>query len=240
MKTLSREEARQVYDRIGRLQDSQAFYEDPATDILVHHGRFADAHRVYEFGCGTGRLAGRLLAECLPEGAHYRAVDVSPKMVALARERLQRFGPRAQVTLSDGSLPADEPDGCCDRFVSTYVLDLLSEADIGELLRHAHRMLEPGGLLCLASLTTGAGAVSRVVAAVWSALHRLRPSLVGGCRPLDLAPALDDRHFRLVHHERVAPFAIPSEVIVAERTEAAPGADSGGPVLPSLDGRTPP
>ena len=44
---LSREQARRVYDRIGARQDTQAFYEDRATDVLdrgarVEQGAWAD------------------------------------------------------------------------------------------------------------------------------------------------------------------------------------------------------
>ncbi len=55
-----------MYDRIGSLQDSQAFYEDRATGLLLQHGEFSSAESVFEFGCGTGRFALRLLEEYLP------------------------------------------------------------------------------------------------------------------------------------------------------------------------------
>lgn len=215
--TLSADEARRVYDRIGSFQDSQAFYEDRATEILVRHGAFDRAQRVFEFGCGTGRLARRLLAGHLPDSATYHAVDLSPEMVRLAEEKLAPFAPRATVALSEGGPPSGQPAGACDRFVSTYVLDLLSEEDIAATLREAHRMLEPGGLLCLSGLSTGSGPGSRAVARLWTALHRLRPALVGGCRPLDLVGRLPSSAWKLRHHERVAPFLVPSEVVVAER-----------------------
>lgn len=220
VKTLSRDEARRVYDRIGALQDSQGFYEDRATDLLLRHGAFDRAHRVFEFGCGTGRLARRLFDEHLPADARYRGVDLSPTMVRLATERLAPYAPRAAVLLGDGAPPTTEPAGSCDRFLSTYVLDLLSEDDIEKVLREAHRMLEVGGLLCLTSLSTGAGPASRTVARVWAALHRWRPSLVGGCRPLDLAERLAPPAWQLRHQATVTPFAIPSEVVVAERGPA--------------------
>jgi hypothetical protein len=54
---LSPDEARKVYDRIGRAQDTQAFYEDRATAELIPHLELADAQSVFEFGCGTGRFA---------------------------------------------------------------------------------------------------------------------------------------------------------------------------------------
>jgi ubiquinone/menaquinone biosynthesis C-methylase UbiE len=217
VRTLSREDARRVYDRIGSLQDSQAFYEDRATDLLVQHGDFSSAKSVFEFGCGTGRFAARLLAEELPEDARYRAIDISPTMIGLAEARIAPFAPRASVVLSEGGPPVDEPAGGYDRFYSSFVFDLLSEDDIAAVLAAAHRMLEPGGLLCLSSLSTGSGAASRFAARLWSAVHRLRPSLVGGCRPLDLTDHLSTTRWKIRHHQRLTPFGVPSEVVVAER-----------------------
>jgi SAM-dependent methyltransferase len=217
VRTLSRDEARRVYDRIGAFQDSQGFYEDRATDLIVRPGQFASARHVFEFGCGTGRFAARLLSDHLPPDASYRAVDLSPTMVGLAECRLAPFASRAKVVLTDGAPPALEPSEAYDRFVSTYVLDLLSEQDIAALLQEAHRILRPSGLLCVSSLSTGSGLASRLVAQLWSVVHRLSPSLVGGCRPLDVAGFLASRRWRVRHQVRVAPFAVSSEVVVAER-----------------------
>ncbi|GMQ80820.1 MAG: class I SAM-dependent methyltransferase [Rhodothermia bacterium] len=217
VKTLSREKARRVYNRLGTLLDSQSFYENRALDLIIQNGQFASARNMFEFGCGTGRFGLRLLSEHLPSDAVYRAVDLSPTMVRLAEDRLAVFSSRAKVSLSDGSPPAQEPSEFYDRFVSTYVLDLLSDQDIALVLREAHRMLEPGGLLCLSSLSTGSGFASRMVARLWTAVHKLGPSLVGGCRPIELAGVLSSSEWRLRYHAHVAPFAIPSEVVVADR-----------------------
>ena len=217
MPVLSRDQARRVYDRIGARQDTQAFYEDRATAILVEHGHFGDAQHVFELGCGTGRFARRLLSEHLPESAGYRCVDLSPTMVALARGRLVSFGSRAEVVLTDGSPPTAEPTNSCDRFVSNFVLDLLSDEDIAAVLREAHRMLEPQGLLCLSSLSTGRGFLSSLAARGWARVHEFRPALVGGCRPLDLVSWLPSQQWSVRHHAHLAPFGVPSEAIVAQR-----------------------
>jgi ubiquinone/menaquinone biosynthesis C-methylase UbiE len=214
---LTHEEARRVYDRIGAWQDTQALYEDRATGLLIRYGAFETAQRVLEFGCGTGRFALRLLSRHLPETSRYRGLDLSPRMVQLARQRLAPFAPRAEVVLTDGAPPAGEPSASCDRFVSSYVLDLLSEEDIASVLREAHRILEPGGLLCLAGLSTGTGALSRRVARAWLGVHALHPALVGGCRPLDLLARLPTEQWRIRHHAKLAPFGVPSEALVAER-----------------------
>lgn len=217
-RTLTHDEARRVYDRIGAWQDTQRFYEDRAVEMLVAHSQFGQAERVLELGCGTGHVAERLLAHHLSPDARYVGIDVSPEMVRLARERLEPFGERALARLTDGSLPLAEPDASVDRFLSTYVLDLLPEDEIRAVVGEARRVLRPGGLLCVSSLTHGVGPLSRVVVAAWSALHALSPRLVGGCRPVDLLRYVRaEDGWKLRHHERVAPFGVPSQVLVEER-----------------------
>lgn len=216
-RVLSREEARAFYDRFGAKQDAQAFYEDRAVADLLAHADCGHARAVCEFGCGTGRFAVRLLRECLPADATYFACDQSTTMVELARQRLAAFGPRVEVRLTDGAPRIEAADNAFDRFVSNYVLDLLSSADIAAILTEAHRVLQPGGLLCLASLTVGATALSRLVSGLWSRVHAFRPDWVGGCRPIELAAEIPGERWAIVHHRVMAAFGVPSEVVVARK-----------------------
>jgi SAM-dependent methyltransferase len=218
---LSHQQARRVYDRIGAFQDSQAFYEEPATRLLFRHGDFSSAAAAFEFGCGTGRFAQRLLSDYLPADATYRAVDISPRMVHLANQRLKPFADRVSVTLSGGDAPDTEPPDSCDRFVSNYVLELLPVTEIRSVLSSAGRMLRPDGLICLTSLSTGIGPLSRIVARVWSSVQACWPSLVGGCKPIDLLPLLTPQEWRVVFHQKVVAFGITSEVVTAKPKAAA-------------------
>ena len=217
MGTLSHQEARRTYDRIGSRQDSQRFYEDQATSLILQHGDFTSAESVFEFGCGTGRFALRMFEKYLSGTAHYRGVDVSPRMVRLAQTRLAPHSPQAEVVLTEGEPPIEEPAESYDRFVSNYVFDLLSHEDIRAVLREAHRMLRPDGLLCLSGISSGTGFVSRIVAGMVSWIQSIRPSLVGGCRPVDLLPFLLQSEWQVQHHSKVAAFGISSEVLVAKR-----------------------
>ena len=54
---------------------------------------------------------------------------------------------------SNGTVHFPLSDHSTDRLISSYVLDLLSDGDIRALFAEAHRVLMPGGRLCLASLT---------------------------------------------------------------------------------------
>lgn len=220
--TLSERNARRIYDRLGDGQDRQAFYEDPALAVLLREGRFPEARAVVEVGCGTGRLAAELLGGYLPPGARYLAVDLSAAMTRLAAARLAPFGERAavvQASVAPGLPLGPAATGRFDRFVSTYLLDLLPEDAVRTTLSEAHRLLAPGGLLCLAGIAPGTTPLSRLVMAAWTLAHRLRPSLLGGCRPLAVAPRLDPAVWRRVHREVVVARGIASEVVVAERAK---------------------
>jgi ubiquinone/menaquinone biosynthesis C-methylase UbiE len=216
---LSRSEARAFYDGFGKKQDAQGFYEDPALDRLIAHADFEHADRIFELGCGTGRFAARLFSDHLLPVATYLGVDLSATMTHLASERLTTVGSRAQVVQTDGSMRIPLPDGSVDRVISTYVLDLLSDTDIQEVVREAHRVLKPGGKLGLVSLSEGVTWLSRLLVKLWTILYRLNARLVGGCRPIHLDRFLDPGRWNLAYRQVVVSFGVPSEVIVAEKRE---------------------
>jgi len=214
-RSISHDQARRFYDRFGARQDRQGFYEDAALDALIELGNFSQAQHVFELGCGTGRFAARLLRDHLPPSARYVGVDISSTMVRLAAQRLQPYGERCAVHHSSGELEFSRYGGPFDRFVSTYVLDLLSMEDIQRCLAAAHAAMARGGLFCHAGLTAGVGPLSRASSGLWSLLHRLDPMLVGGCRPLQLVGLLPERQWQLIDRRVVVSFAIASEVVVA-------------------------
>ena len=205
------------YDRFGKKQDSQGFYENPALDALVAHADFENAQYVFEFGCGTGKFADSLLAKHLPASANYLGYDVSTVMIGLANNRLAKYGDRVKLMLTDGSIQFDLPNRSIDRVVSTYVLDLLSEEDARDFLSESHRMLIPGGKVCLASLTKGVGMPSRLISSLWMKIFRMKPSIVGGCRPVLLENYVDQKEWKIRYQNVVTPFGVPSEVLILDK-----------------------
>jgi ubiquinone/menaquinone biosynthesis C-methylase UbiE len=216
-RVLSYRQAKAFYDGFGKKQDWQRFYEDVATEALIRNGQFDRASGVLELGCGTGRFAERLLEKHLPPNARYIGVDISETMVALAKERLVRFGSRAELRLTEGSPQLDFETGAFDRFVSNYVFDLLGFEDIQALLQEAWRVLSEGGLLGLASLTQGFTCISRVVESIWTTIYAIRPMFVGGCRPISLSKLVTKPTWRIRYDAKFSSYGVPSEVLVAEK-----------------------
>jgi SAM-dependent methyltransferase len=214
---LTPDQARRVYDRIGRAQDWQRFYEDAATTELTAQAAFDAAHAVVELGCGTGRFAAGLLGRVLPPDAKYLGVDLSPRMIGLASARLRPWAGRARVALVDGTERMPVADGTADRFVANYVFDLLSPEATVDALAEARRVLAPGGLLCAAGLTDGEHGIPRLVSRSWRNVWTRWPLLVGGCRPVTLTDALGPTEWEIRSRRVVLAWAIPSEVVLASR-----------------------
>lgn len=212
---LSPKAARRFYDFVGRHEDAQAFYEDPALDVLRREGGFARAAHVFEFGCGTGRLAESLLSGPLGENARYTACDISPKMVTLASARLARFGSRVAVWQSGAKPDFTSTEPPPDRIVTTYVLDLLAPDKITDVIAAAHAALSPGGRFCVTSITPGTGFPAVFVSGIWGGLHRLSPLLVGGCRPIRLAKFFPAADWSLAHDSTVSRWGVTSEIVIA-------------------------
>ena len=213
---LSHQQAKTFYDAFGSKQDKQ-FYENLALEKLIELSDFKNARSIFEFGCGTGKLASRLLDNILPENARYQGVDISSTMIELCTKRTKNYRDRVNFKVSKGDLVFDIEDKSIDRFISTYVLDLLAEDDINTVINEAYRMLAVDGYLCLAGLTHGVTVASRMVEKIWQTVFNIKPSLVGGCRPVTVARFIDESSWKWIYRDTIVSYGISSEVIMAQK-----------------------
>ncbi|KAK9867054.1 hypothetical protein WJX84_009407 [Apatococcus fuscideae] len=194
--TISRQQAQRVYDRAAKgVRDSESSYGGPATKALLKAADLRTCNNVFEYGCGAGQLAERILdqEQSLQTPIQYFGIDISPNMAAEASSRLSRFGGQARVLCTsqhEGMFWAPNLEGSMDAFISTYVFDLLSDAEIADALTLAWRMLKPNGKLCLSGLTFGKSPLSWIATGIWESIHWAFPEVVGGCRSQLLVPYL--------------------------------------------------
>jgi demethylmenaquinone methyltransferase / 2-methoxy-6-polyprenyl-1,4-benzoquinol methylase len=96
--------------------------------------------RVLDLASGTGDLA---LLACAA-GADVTALDITPRMIALARRKARTRGARVRFLVADmTALPL--PDACVDVVTTGY--GLRNVPDLDAALREIHRVLTPGGRL---------------------------------------------------------------------------------------------
>jgi ubiquinone/menaquinone biosynthesis C-methylase UbiE len=114
---------------------------------LIEAAGIEAGHRVLDLGCGTGTLALAIKRAC-PD-AHVVGLDVDPKILSIARRRMERAG--AAVELRHGSATAPPfADASFDRVLTTLVLHHLTTPQKRDALAAARRVLRPGGELHVA------------------------------------------------------------------------------------------
>jgi ubiquinone/menaquinone biosynthesis C-methylase UbiE len=187
----------QDFDRIALVSEDGGAHNDHYHNFLLRHIP-SNCQNVLEIGCGTGGFARRLAEHCgagsagtagspaeqpgrgamLP-AVRVLALDLSPEMIRLARERSSQF-PNIKFELADicnRSLPEESFD--CIASIAT-----LHHLPYAETLLKMKAALKPGGVLLVLDLFEPAGlfdSLSNLVAI---------PVSVG---------------LRLIHHGRLLP-----------------------------------
>jgi ubiquinone/menaquinone biosynthesis C-methylase UbiE len=143
------DDARYFVNCQGRGQDDQAFFNS-APDILArvrrdypYLARPAGESRFLEIGCGLGRLVYSLAGDC----GEIHGVDISPAMVAGAREALSDV-PHAHFHVTENSDLAMFPDSHFDLIYSFAVFQHIPGKElVYKYVDEAFRVLKPGGVL---------------------------------------------------------------------------------------------
>ncbi|MFJ4921448.1 trifunctional class I SAM-dependent methyltransferase/NUDIX hydrolase/VOC family protein [Streptomyces sp. NPDC088725] len=145
---------------------------------------------VLDLGCGTGSLS-LLAAE---QGHRVHAVDLSPRMVELARAKLAGTG--AEVVVGDAVRP---PAGgrTFDVILARHVLWTLPDPEA--VLRHWASLLRPGGRLVLVEgVWNGTGLpASRLITALAPLTERVHHEPLSADRAL-WGHAVDDERYALI------------------------------------------
>lgn len=170
-----------------------------------------DGEAVLEVAVGTGLSLPALLA-ATPSG-HVVGVDVTPAMRWRARRRARQSGYTNWAIVPGDAYALPFPDAAFDVVISSYLFDLLPEADFERVLGEFGRVLRPGGRLVLVNMTLGPRWYHRL----WEGLYRLAPPLLGGCRGVRVAPALAAGGFTGVRRAFVSQRTFPSEILFGRK-----------------------
>ena len=140
--TSETERVRRIWDKLAPRYDRDIkFFEK----VLFSGGREWACSQasgvVLEIGAGTGRNL-----EYYPAGIQLIGIDMSPRMIAIARERAHAAGREADLRVGDAQA-LDIPDESVDTVIST--LSLCSIPDDRKAVSEVKRVLRPGGRFIL-------------------------------------------------------------------------------------------
>ena len=149
-------DVRADFDRIALLSGEGWDHSSHYHDFLARHIP-EPCREALDVGCGTGTFS-RLLAK---SSDNVLALDLSPNMIGLARERSSRF-PNIDFRVADVltlALPAEQFD--CIATIAT-----LHHLPAGEVLPKLKGALKPGGVLLVLDLFQAEGLSDAVVGAL--------------------------------------------------------------------------
>jgi len=138
----------------------------PPHDEVIAQLRAHRSSRIADIACGTGILSDRIERELHPEEIY--GVDMSDGMLAKARARSHRVqwirGPAEQLPFADEAL---------DAVVTTSAFHFFDQP---AALQEFHRVLAPGGLVAVATLSTRQPLLQTSSANRWKPQHNPSPA----------------------------------------------------------------
>ena len=138
----------------------------PAHDEVIAQLRAHSSARVADIACGTGILADRIERELHP--AEVYGVDMSEGMLNQARARSTGVqwlrGPAEQLPFDDGAL---------DAVVTTSAFHFFDQPSA---LRDFHRVLAPGGLAAVSTLSARRPLLQGPSTSKWKVAHHPSPA----------------------------------------------------------------
>lgn len=175
--------------------------------------------RVLEVAVGPGATLVEIVKRAGQSGT-VSGVDLSPKMLAVARERVRAagFGPVDLREADARRLPF--AGDSFDVLYNSYMLDLIPLAELPGIVREFRRVLRPGGRLVLVNLSKEGEEQRTWLERLYSSLPPWGVSyLMGGCRPVVLGNLVRQEGFVEVRREFMA-WPFPSEIVSARKGEA--------------------
>lgn len=172
-----------MFDRIAPRYDALNRVLSFGTDVgwrrrTVALARLGPGERALDIGAGTGDLAIGVLRASHPASAVV-ALDLAPRMLAVAQRRLRGGLERRAVTVVGNAEAIPLPDASVDRIVSGFTLRNIG--DLPRALREMRRVLRPGGRIALLELSHPPNALfARVYRWYFEAVAPNLAALLGG------------------------------------------------------------
>ena len=140
-------------------------------------------------------------------------IDISKGMLAKAKSLLSKQ-PNSNYSLDIGSaFDIKMDDLSVDILFNNYMFDLIPFDQMDTVINEFSRVLKPGGKLVLVNMTKA----EQFGAGLYERIYQISPTLMGGCRGVQLSKLLTEHGFIIENREYIQQMLFPSEVILATR-----------------------
>lgn len=211
-----RGEIKETYAKLSKIY---ATLEERLEKKLRERGlEFLDVQEgeaVLEIGFGTGYTLVEI-AKSIGETGKAYGIDITPEMVKLAKERLEREGLAGRVELSEGdarNMPCN--DNMFDAIYMACTLELFDTPDIPKVLKEIKRVLKPRGRLGVVSMCREGHEDSKFTR-FYEWAHRTFPKYAS-CRPIYIEQSLRGAGYEIIKKEEVMLAGLcPMKIVVSK------------------------
>jgi len=211
---------RTIADRTRRIYDSVAsvypvstfFFHSKAHTCALKHSGIRNGMRVLEVATGSGEMFKRLV-RANPDGTTF-GLDLSPNMAAHTLRRARKERPHAAAhcgAVDVRHLPF--PNASFDAVMCCYLLELLSQDDIGLTLREIRRVLRADGSFSLVVI----GENAKIFNGMYRVAGSLVPAFWGRQIETSVPDMIREAGLRVVDDRFVRQGFYPSRVLVARK-----------------------
>lgn len=209
---ISQDEIGSVYDRVAWIYDVWAHLtESRARARALELASIRNGEDILEVAVGTG-VAFCAMAERNPGGSN-TGIDISEGMLNKAKKRLENLSHDNYSLKLGSAFELDISDNSMDLLMNNYMFDLVRFDEMERVIAEFKRVLRKGGKLVLVNMTVG----ERLGSGIYSAIYRLSPRTMGGCRGVRMSGRLQQNGFYLETREYIQQMLFPSEVILARK-----------------------
>lgn len=195
-------------------------FERAATTAGLAKAALQPHETVLEVAVGAGNAFLDICARAGPESIDC-GVDISPKMLAKTRRRLQRAGFTNAALFEANARQLPFADKTFDCAFNAYMLDLIRLAELPIVLSEFFRVLKPGGRLVLVNFSKA----TTDERTWWERLYQSLPRscaayLLGGCRPVVVRSLVEQTGFVEIERDFRPNQFLPTEIVTARRPDA--------------------
>ncbi len=208
-------QAKEIYDKMSPFYDYFAgVFERKSRNEALKRLNISRGETVLEIGFGTGHCL-KQMAEAVGHEGRVYGIDISSRMLAASRRRLEKAGlwSRAELTCDD-ALKMPYTDSKFDAVFSSFTLELFDSPEIPQMLAKIRRVLRTNGRIGVVSLSKEDGDSPFLTLYEW--LHRKLPRYID-CRPIYAERSIEDAGFEIQYKERVGLFGLPADIVIGTK-----------------------
>lgn len=208
----SRADVKANYDRLSRWYDLVAgSTEKKFRELGLRKLNLSSGEVALEIGYATGQCLLPLAQAAGSSGKVY-GIDISMGMVQVAKTRLIKAGVSARVDLICGdAIALPYTDNSMDAIFMSFTLELFGPPEIPKVLAECHRVLVPGGRICVVAM--GIRKETNLMASLYHWGHKRFPKVID-CRPIHTEGALADAGFLVTDASELSMYALPVDIVL--------------------------